>query len=112
MTILQNGVLFLAILGVATAMRCYAGTTAAGSSPPTTVTCDQSISFCKKTTSLDGSTFTYHCDVEGHCTKGGCFTASDGRNMCCCQGSLCNSSQGFSKVFALISVALMKVLVF
>ncbi|WKX95030.1 hypothetical protein Q1695_011913 [Nippostrongylus brasiliensis] len=113
MSLLHTVVFLIGIVSVVTAsLHCYAGTTALGGAPPTTVTCPGTTTFCKKTISIDGKTATYHCDNELHCTKTQCFVASDSRQMCCCKGSYCNSTSKTSIAFGLLTVIMTRVLSF
>ncbi|WKX95029.1 hypothetical protein Q1695_011912 [Nippostrongylus brasiliensis] len=106
MYLLQVLAVSMVALSGVSALRCMAGTTLVGLPPPTTVTCAEDNKFCKITFSKNGAV-TYHCDVENACKESGCFTADDGRQMCCCEQSYCNNGASSTFPFTISLIALL-----
>uniref|UniRef100_A0A7I4YMR8 Activin_recp domain-containing protein n=1 Tax=Haemonchus contortus TaxID=6289 RepID=A0A7I4YMR8_HAECO len=108
-----TGVFLLAVVCSAIALQCYSGQTSSKDKPSSKTVCNPPYGqYCTKVvTKGDGQTInTYDCDRTGMCSKDGCYTGFNNAQICCCGKDLCNSSMKFSSLFAVVPIALIKLL--
>ncbi|KHJ89818.1 hypothetical protein OESDEN_10348 [Oesophagostomum dentatum] len=107
MAFLRYGVLLLAILTVAFAIKCYTDTVKNNEKPNTTHDC-KSTSYCiKKTDTTNKDTIhQFYCDDLKICSKNTCTTNGKVTTCCCSNKDLCNGSSKFSAFFILLSIVL------
>ncbi|VDL70804.1 unnamed protein product [Nippostrongylus brasiliensis] len=68
--------------------------------------------FCTKivSKSANAQVYSYGCDQTNLCSWHGCSTVAN--TVCCCSGNLCNSSTKLSAIFAVVPLAVIKLLAF
>ncbi|KAK5968042.1 hypothetical protein GCK32_001334 [Trichostrongylus colubriformis] len=105
--------LVLSIACTAIAFQCYSGQTSSNSHPSDKVDCTGQ--YCTKIViSAQGqTTYNYGCDMTSVCKSNGCYPGDRGaQQICCCGSNLCNSSTKLSALFAVVPIALAKILAF
>ncbi|KHJ89126.1 hypothetical protein OESDEN_11058 [Oesophagostomum dentatum] len=104
--------LLLAIFAVGYSIKCYSQSTANSDKPTASVDCPVSFTYCEKKAVTSGSNTanSYNCGSNADCSASGC-TKTGGITTCCCKDKdLCNGSSNLSAFFALVPIAIARLL--
>ncbi|WKY06554.1 hypothetical protein Q1695_006604 [Nippostrongylus brasiliensis] len=101
----------LAIFCATCAFQCYNGVMTSNQHPSNANDCNGQ--FCTKivSKSANAQVYSYGCDQTNLCSSQGCSNVAN-TQLCCCSGNLCNSSTKLSAIFAVVPLAVIKLLAF